>query len=57
MKGGRKEGVGHFSEWSRETKREFFMDWQEGRESEWILVQGNEAGYATFPLSSLHSRL
>jgi len=41
---GRKEGVGHFSEWSRATKREFFMDWQDGRESEWILVQGNEAG-------------
>lgn len=37
-------GVGHFSEWSRETKREFLIDWQEGRASEWTLVQGNEGG-------------
>merc|ERR1712000_278778 len=37
-------GVGHFSEWSRETKRLFLIDWQEGRSSEWIIVQGNEGG-------------
>ena len=37
-------GVGHFSEWSRETKKEFLIDWQEGRVSEWIIVQGNEGG-------------
>ncbi|CAJ2513276.1 Uu.00g013950.m01.CDS01 [Anthostomella pinea] len=36
--------VGHFSEWSRQTKKEFLIDWQRGRASEWILVQGNEAG-------------
>lgn len=37
-------GVGHFSEWSRQTKKEFLIDWQAGKESEWILVQGNEGG-------------
>jgi exopolyphosphatase len=37
-------GVGHFSEWSRETKRQFLIDWQKGRASEWIIVQGNEGG-------------
>ncbi|KAI9170690.1 putative exopolyphosphatase [Paramyrothecium foliicola] len=37
-------GVGHFSEWSRETKRRFLIDWQEGRAAEWIIVQGNEGG-------------
>jgi exopolyphosphatase len=37
-------GVGHFSEWSRATKKEFLIDWQEGRISEWIIVQGNEGG-------------
>lgn len=37
-------GVGHFSEWSRETKRQFLIDWQAGKSSEWILVQGNEGG-------------
>lgn len=37
-------GVGHFSEWSRETKRQFLIDWQAGRSSEWIIVQGNEGG-------------
>ncbi|EMD63315.1 hypothetical protein COCSADRAFT_120606 [Bipolaris sorokiniana ND90Pr] len=37
-------GVGHFSEWSRQTKKEFLVDWQAGKESEWILVQGNEGG-------------
>lgn len=37
-------GVGHFSEWSRETKRLFLIDWQADRSSEWIIVQGNEGG-------------
>jgi hypothetical protein len=37
-------GVGHFSEWSRATKKEFFIDWQASKESEWILVMGNEGG-------------
>ncbi|KXJ86968.1 hypothetical protein Micbo1qcDRAFT_125394 [Microdochium bolleyi] len=37
-------GVGHFSEWSRETKRQFLIDWQAGRSNEWIIVQGNEGG-------------
>ncbi|ROW00200.1 hypothetical protein VSDG_03549 [Cytospora chrysosperma] len=37
-------GVGHFSEWSRAIKREFLLDWQANRESEWIIVQGNEGG-------------
>ncbi|SMR46010.1 unnamed protein product [Zymoseptoria tritici ST99CH_1E4] len=37
-------GVGHFSEWSRETKKNFLIDWQEGRSSQWIIVQGNEGG-------------
>jgi exopolyphosphatase len=41
---GFKPGVGHFSEWSRATKKEFLIDWQAGKESEWTLVQGNEAG-------------
>ncbi|KAF1994162.1 DHH phosphoesterase [Amniculicola lignicola CBS 123094] len=41
---GDEEGVGHFSEWSRAAKKEFLIDWQASRESEWILVQGNEAG-------------
>ncbi|KAF2725144.1 DHH phosphoesterase [Polychaeton citri CBS 116435] len=37
-------GVGHFSEWSRATKREFLIDWQAGKASDWIVVQGNEGG-------------
>lgn len=37
-------GVGHFSEWSRATKRQFLVDWQAGRSSEWTIVQGNEGG-------------
>lgn len=37
-------GVGHFSEWSRQTKKEFLIDWQLGRMADWTLVQGNEAG-------------
>lgn len=47
------EGVGHFSEWSRSTKREFLIDWQADRESEWIFVLGNEGG----DLDSLTSAL
>lgn len=38
------KGVGHFSEWSRGNKKEFLIDWQAGRESEWVIVQGNEGG-------------
>lgn len=38
------KGVGHFSEWSRQTKKEFLIDWQAGDESKWTIVQGNEAG-------------
>jgi exopolyphosphatase len=37
-------GVGHFSEWSRATKKQFLVDWQAGRQSEWVFVMGNEAG-------------
>jgi exopolyphosphatase len=37
-------GVGHFSEWSRATKRAFLMDWQAGKASEWTIVMGNEGG-------------
>lgn len=37
-------GVGHFSEWSRATKKEFLIDWQAGKAAEWIFVQGNEGG-------------
>lgn len=37
-------GVGHFSEWSRATKKEFLVDWQANKESDWIIVQGNEGG-------------
>lgn len=40
----RETGVGHFSEWSRETKRLFLLDWQAGRSYEWTIVQGNEGG-------------
>lgn len=37
-------GVGHFSEWSRAMKKEFLMDWQAGKASDWVVVQGNEGG-------------
>lgn len=37
-------GVGHFSEWSRATKKAFLMDWQAGRSEEWTIVMGNEGG-------------
>ncbi|KAK8064536.1 hypothetical protein PG994_007174 [Apiospora phragmitis] len=28
----------------RENKRQFLIDWQNGRSSEWIFAQGNEGG-------------
>lgn len=37
-------GEGHFSEWSRATKKEFFVDWQDDKASEWVMVMGNEGG-------------
>jgi exopolyphosphatase len=37
-------GVGHFSEWSRATKKAFLVDWQAGKSSEWTIVEGNEGG-------------
>jgi exopolyphosphatase len=37
-------GVGHFSEWSRATKKQFLIDWQSGKASEWTIVEGNEGG-------------
>lgn len=37
-------GVGHFSQWSRATKKEFLIDWQDSRASRWTFVQGNEGG-------------
>lgn len=37
-------GVGHFSEWSRATKKAFLVDWQVGRASQWTIVMGNEGG-------------
>ncbi|MBK5655523.1 MAG: DHH family phosphoesterase, partial [Rhizobium sp.] len=37
-------GVGHFSEWSRATKKAFLIDWQAGNASEWTIVAGNEGG-------------
>lgn len=41
---GKQLGVGHFSEWSRATKKQFLIDWQAGNASEWTIVQGNEGG-------------
>ncbi|KAH7120857.1 hypothetical protein B0J11DRAFT_532774 [Dendryphion nanum] len=40
----REKGVGHFSEWSRAMKKQFLIDWQAGKASEWAIVQGNEGG-------------
>ncbi|KAH3905712.1 hypothetical protein HBI56_211810 [Parastagonospora nodorum] len=37
-------GVGHFSEWSRATKKAFLVDWQAGKAAEWTIVEGNEGG-------------
>lgn len=38
------EGVGHFSEWSKSTKRQFVDEVRAGRASEWVVVMGNEGG-------------
>lgn len=38
------EGVGHFSEWSKSTKRNFIDDVRDGKASEWTIVMGNEGG-------------
>ncbi|POS78255.1 hypothetical protein DHEL01_v203363 [Diaporthe helianthi] len=37
-------GVGHLSEWSRANKKQFLIDWQAGKASNWVIVQGNEGG-------------
>jgi exopolyphosphatase len=38
------EGVGHFSEWSKATKRSFLEDVENGKAHKWIIVMGNEGG-------------
>lgn len=38
------EGVGHFSEWSKSTKRQFVDEIRSGKASEWVVVMGNEGG-------------
>ncbi|UZJ52521.1 hypothetical protein CBS101457_001841 [Exobasidium rhododendri] len=38
------EGVGHFSEWSKATKKLFIDDVRAGNAQEWTLVMGNEGG-------------
>lgn len=38
------EGVGHFSEWSKSTKRNFIDGVRGGNASEWVIVMGNEGG-------------
>lgn len=48
------EGVGHFSEWSKATKRMFIDDVRADRANEWIVVMGNEGGgESLFPLCLL----
>lgn len=37
-------GVGHFSEWSAQTKAEFLQDVKDGKASNWTIVMGNEGG-------------
>ncbi|CAO1626069.1 unnamed protein product [Sympodiomycopsis kandeliae] len=37
-------GVGHFSEWSAQTKAEFLDDVKNGKASNWTVVMGNEGG-------------
>ncbi len=37
-------GVGHFSEWSRNSKKQFLVDWQSDKVDQWIIVMGNEGG-------------
>lgn len=38
------EGVGHFSAWSKDTKRSFIDDVREGKAQDWTIVMGNEGG-------------
>lgn len=38
------EGVGHFSEWSKSTKRDFIDDVRAGKAQDWVIVMGNEGG-------------
>lgn len=38
------EGVGHFSQWSKATKRQFVDDVRAGKAQDWVLVMGNEGG-------------
>ncbi|PWN32140.1 DHH phosphoesterase [Meira miltonrushii] len=38
------EGVGHFSQWSKSTKRQFVDEIRLGKASEWVVVMGNEGG-------------
>ncbi|KAK4699944.1 protein NUD1, partial [Phenoliferia sp. Uapishka_3] len=37
-------GVGHFSEWSRESKVAFLADLAANRAKDWVVVMGNEGG-------------
>lgn len=37
-------GVGHFSEWSAQTKAEFLRDVKDGKAGDWTVVMGNEGG-------------
>lgn len=38
------EGVGHFSQWSKSTKRAFVDDVRAGKAQDWVIVMGNEGG-------------
>lgn len=40
----KEEGVGHFSEWSKATKRSFIDDVNAGKAGNWTVVMGNEGG-------------
>ncbi|KAL8290418.1 hypothetical protein RQP46_002676 [Phenoliferia psychrophenolica] len=40
------EGVGHFSEWSRNAKVAFLEALKDNRANDWVLVMGNEGGGA-----------
>jgi len=40
----KEEGVGHFSEWSKATKRNFIDDVNAGKAANWTVVMGNEGG-------------
>lgn len=37
-------GVGHFSEWSAQTKASFLKDVSAGNAANWTIVMGNEGG-------------